>query len=91
MLARRIGVTENAITQYETGRAVPKSERLERLAEHLGTSMEWLLTGGDDDELARAQTALELAILRAIRKVPVEHQQTAIAAIQGIAARYTKT
>jgi hypothetical protein len=53
--------------------------------------MEWLLTGGDEDEMAKAQTSSELAILREMRKVPVEHQLTAIAAIQGIASRFTKS
>lgn len=89
-LAEKVRVTENAITQYETGRAVPKPERLQLLGEALGTSMEWLLTGGDQDQIARAQTSVELAALREIRAIPVEHQATALAAIQGIRARFTK-
>lgn len=89
-LAAMLDVTENAVTQYETGRAVPKSERLQILAASLGVSVEWLLTGGDPDETVRAQTKLEKEGLAAIRALPIEHQPAAIAAIRGMLEAYTK-
>ena len=89
-LAAKVGVTENAITQYETGRAVPKPQRLQGIATALGSSMEWLLTGGEEEEIVRAQTTSELHLLREFRSIPVEMQDAALAAIQGMKARFEK-
>lgn len=44
-VARSIEVTANAVTQYETGRAVPKQERLDALANALAH----LIHGGGRD------------------------------------------
>lgn len=86
-LARRIGVTENAVTQYETGRAMPKPVNLQRVAEAFETSVEWLMTGGDEEDVVRAHTTAEAAMLREFRKLPLEQQGFALAALQGMAGR----
>lgn len=46
-LAKRAGVTEASISRYLSGKAEPRSAELLRLADALGTSMEFLLTGVD--------------------------------------------
>jgi len=79
-----IGVTGNAVTQYETGRAAPKPQRFEALALALGTSTTWLLTGHEPDELTRAQTKLELETLTAIRELSFERQEMAINLIRAL-------
>lgn len=89
-LARRIGVTENAVTQYETGRAMPKPVNLQRVAEAFETSVEWLMTGGDEEDIVRAHTTAEAAMLREFRKLPLEQQGFALAALQGMAGRLGK-
>jgi transcriptional regulator with XRE-family HTH domain len=89
-LARHIGVTENAVTQYETGRAMPRPQRLQQVAEAFETSVEWLMTGGDEVELFRAQTTAEADMLREFRKIPLEQQGFALAAVQGMASRTGK-
>lgn len=89
-LARRIGVTENAVTQYETGRAMPKPVNLQRVAEAFETSVEWLMTGGDEEDVVRAHTTAEAAMLREFRKLPLEQQGFALAALQGMAGRLGK-
>lgn len=82
---RSIGVTANAVTQYETGRAVPKQERLDALSKALGTSTEWLLTGHESERLAYAQNRLELDLLALIREIPAELQKVVLAAVKGVA------
>lgn len=83
-LGAMIGVTGNAVTQYETGRAAPKPQRFEAIALALGTSTTWLLTGHEPDELARAQTRLELETLAAIRELSYERQEMAINLIRAL-------
>lgn len=46
-LASMVGVTENAITQYESGRASPRPYRIEALAQMLGVTATFLLTGNE--------------------------------------------
>lgn len=47
-LASRIGCSESAVSQYETGRRSPDYETLLKIAEELETSVNYLLTGESD-------------------------------------------
>lgn len=89
-LGAMIGVTGNAVTQYETGRATPKPKRFEALALSLGTTTTWLLTGNEPDQLARAQTKVELDLLSLIREIPLDQQALALAALRGMAETIRK-
>lgn len=89
-LSSILNVTENAVTQWETGRAVPGMDRIEALLPILKVSREWLLTGMEPGELTRAQTKTEERLLRLIRTIPLEDQEIALAALQGISASFTK-
>ncbi len=46
-LCRDTGLSTTAISQYCTGKRVPDSSALYKLARSLNTSMEWLLTGAN--------------------------------------------
>ena len=74
-LAAIVRLTPGAIGQYETGRNLPRPENLEKIAVALGVSVEWLLTGGEPDELVKAQTVAELDFLRAFRNVPTSQHE----------------
>ncbi len=89
-LGSKIGVTENAVTQYETGRATPRPQRLQSLADELGVEPTWILTGNDPDELRRAQTVNEQAALDMLRSVPLADQPALLAALAGLKAHFTK-
>jgi len=56
-LGSRVGVSDAAITQYEGGRNLPRLRRLEAIAEVLGVTTEWLLTGGEPEEIVKADAA----------------------------------
>jgi transcriptional regulator with XRE-family HTH domain len=86
-LAARINVTGGAVAQYETGRTIPRTPRLERIALELDTSMDYLLTGGDPDQQGRAQTRTELEALLLLRTLPVAEQETVMAMLEGLASR----
>ncbi|MFT8308525.1 helix-turn-helix domain-containing protein [Acetobacter malorum] len=84
-LGRMIGLSENSVVQYETGRAVPKSANFQRLAEALGVSSRYLLTGDAPDEITKAQTEPELKALEILRGVPATQQGAVIDALRAIA------
>lgn len=46
-LCRESGISSNAISQYCTGKRVPDTTALLKIASVLKTSMEWILTGKD--------------------------------------------
>lgn len=57
-LARRIGVSTSAVGMYEQGRREPSLDLLVRLAQELGVTTDYLLTGETLD--ADPSSALEL-------------------------------
>ena len=77
-LATRIGVTSGAVTQYEGGRNAPALKRLELIAEALGVTAKWLLTGDEPEENVRAQTVNEAEALELIRRLSARRQSTAL-------------
>ncbi|KAA8419969.1 helix-turn-helix domain-containing protein [Acetobacter pomorum] len=89
-LGRMIGLSENSVVQYETGRAVPKTANFERLAEALGVSSRYLLTGDVPDELSKAQTEPELKALEILRSVPPTQQGQILDALK-LMAQLTHT
>ena len=48
-LAKKVGVSTGAISQWETGQSQPKAKRLKKLAEELNTTVDKLLA---DEERA---------------------------------------
>lgn len=74
-LGSMIGVTENAIAQYESGRSSPRRERVPALLKALGKSIGWLLTGDEPESEVRAQTQAEREILTRVRELSPEKQE----------------
>lgn len=53
-LATEMGITPQAVQQWIAGQTAPRGKRLEKLANVLGVSLNWLITGkqdADDDEI----------------------------------------
>lgn len=44
-LGDHVGTSRNAVSRWESGDASPASERFPAIAEHLGTTVEWLMMG----------------------------------------------
>ena len=83
-LAAELGVTDNAVTQWETGRAVPRAERLEKIASSLGVMVTWLLTGEGPSMPVLADSLTELQVINLLRAIPPEKQAAAIEAVARI-------
>lgn len=90
-LARMLGVTKGLIGQYEIGYTTPRAQKLGQIAGALGVTVEYLLTGDDPEEKARAQTTTELAALDLLRSIPADKHAAALAMLQGLAGHLSKS
>ena len=76
-LAKRIGITRVSISKWESGLNQPKGRYLNDLAEALGVTVDWLLTGsGDTPELAEEQPIpgyhnVEPAVILPGKRIPI--------------------
>lgn len=85
-LALHLGITAGAVGQWETGDTRPTMTNFERMADVLGVSYQWLLTGDNPSETTRAQTKAEEAILFAIRKLNSTQQGDLLRMLLGLTA-----
>ncbi len=76
-LAKRIGITRVSISKWESGLNQPKGRYLNDLAEALGVTVDWLLTGsGDTPALAEEQPIpgyhnVEPAVMLPGKRIPI--------------------
>lgn len=85
-LATKLGLSAGAITQWETGRAVPEPDKFQALADVLGVEPGWLLTGDEPDEVTRAQTVTEQQTLLLLRRMKPEEQARAMQILEALAS-----
>jgi transcriptional regulator with XRE-family HTH domain len=71
-LALRLGVTAGAVGQWEIGANRPQMRTFEKIAEALGVSRDWLLTGEDERERGIAQDVHEKRLLQLARQMPAD-------------------
>ena len=73
-LGIRIGCSESAMSQYETGKRNPDYETLLKIAEELDTSVAYLLTGSTEDQTTQTQqtnlSSDEEELVRKYRTIP---------------------
>jgi transcriptional regulator with XRE-family HTH domain len=83
-LASRVGSTPTQISKYERGAYEPKAELLARLAEALGTSTDFLITGREPDSglealrprLERLPAELRLGLVEFLDRLLHAHDLT---------------
>jgi len=49
-VAKETGVTTATLTSWKQGKYVPKAEKLQKIADYLNVSVEYLMTGKEADE-----------------------------------------
>jgi len=86
-LAQATGVSARSIVYYEAGR-IPTGDVLLRLADHLGTSMRYLLTGEDFEGTLPTLPPDEAALLAAYRRLSPDRRARAVGYLEGLAAPY---
>lgn len=80
-LAREVGTTTNAGSQWGSYRALPKHRTMVAISHNLGVSMNWLLSGVDEPA-DRPLTAVELETLAAMRELPADKQALILATVK---------
>ena len=48
-LCKDIGLSQNSITNWKTGKSQPKSETMKKIADYFGVSMNYLMTGSEEE------------------------------------------
>lgn len=89
-LALRIGVTSSAIAQYETGRTMPKPKNAQKIAMECGVSLDWLWEGDKAGDRVEARTTAERDALNALRAMPADMQEAAVAQLEALARAFKK-
>lgn len=89
-LARRVGRSTSAASQWSGRLAFPSQRTFTAMAEALEVSQAWLLRGDEDEPLPKARTKRQAEALRIMMEMTPEQEAAALAALQGIAAHLTK-
>ena len=50
-VSKATGISQQTLSYWKSGRSVPKPDKLKKIAEFLGVSLEYLTTGYDDSEI----------------------------------------
>lgn len=83
-ISKETGIPYSTFTDWKAGRYTPKSDKLQKIADYFGVSMEYLLTGQDPDpgddvlmDIPRF-TDGELKLLEVFKKLSAEKQDEVI-------------
>jgi transcriptional regulator with XRE-family HTH domain len=86
-LAKLIGVTPGAITQYENDQSTPSLERLEAMAQHLDCGLDYLVYGTTTEAKNHtARSAIEREALQIFWSFDRRDAETAIGLLRVFAA-----
>jgi transcriptional regulator with XRE-family HTH domain len=87
-LAAAIGVSRSAVAQWETGRAGQVTGNLSRIADALGTGVEYLMYGEDKRASATTGQGDELALLRLYRECQPDDRQLLLRTARRLARQH---
>jgi len=48
-VAKATGINQSTFTDWKTGRSVPKKEKLQKIADYFGVTLDYLMTGDDQN------------------------------------------
>lgn len=83
-LAELVGLSNNSISNYETGNQLCGTENLQRLANVLGTSSEFLLYGTKSNKVTSEEQELEIELFKEWKKCSLSEKRKLVAAIKAI-------
>jgi transcriptional regulator with XRE-family HTH domain len=86
-LARRVGKTSSAASQWSSRRALPRLQSLHAIAKELGVPLSWLLTGKAPSDACQARNEIELEMLALLRHMSPSEQKAALVAARRLIGR----
>lgn len=79
-VAKLTGIGQSTFSDWKNGRTKPKTSKLEKIADALGVSLDYLLTG--KETINRAATVQEQELLRLFRSLTSDGRAEAIKRIR---------
>lgn len=72
-VGKETGIASSTFTDWKTGRSVPKQEKLQKIADYFGVSLNYLMTGSDSkysdaDALLDVRISEDAELKEAIKK-----------------------
>lgn len=72
-VGKETGIASSTFTDWKTGRSVPKQEKLQKIADYFGVSLDYLMTGSDkkystEDALLDVRISEDWELKEAIKK-----------------------
>lgn len=86
-LAAKVGIRFQQLNKYESGLNLPPAEMLLKLADVLGTTVDYLLTGNPMEETPLGQARL-FQRFQAVERFELEDQEAIIKLIDGMIAKH---
>lgn len=72
-VGKETGIASSTFTDWKTGRSVPKQEKLQKIADYFGVSLDYLMTGSDkkyssEDALLDVRISEDFELKEALKK-----------------------
>lgn len=64
-VAKQTNIAASTFTDWKNGRSVPKTDKMKRIAEHFGVSLDYLLGSGESSDLAAKRQVAIIGDIRA--------------------------
>lgn len=88
-VSKDTGVTQTTLSDWKTGRAVPKTVTLQKIADYFGVTLDWLCGKGDKRSDYSNYPDIIL-VARHLEKIPEEDRQQVIKSIEDTIDIYLK-
>lgn len=82
--AAAVGVTQSVVSAWKNGKSESYMKRLPQIAELLGTSVEYLITGEKKAPAGQEADGREKEYVQLFKKLTPEEQDLVIAQLQGV-------
>lgn len=88
-VSKDTGVTQTTLSDWKTGRAVPRTATLQKIADYFGVTLDWLC-GNSDKRSGYSNCPDIILVARHLEEIPEEDRQQVIKSIEETIGVYLK-
>lgn len=88
-VSKETGVTQTTLSDWKTGRAIPKTATLQKIADYFGVTLDWLC-GNSNTRSSYSNHTDIILVARHLEKIPEEDRQQVIKLIEETIGVYLK-